>query len=67
MLSLKTVRAETEGQSLPTHLLLQFYIVEEVKPPQDSVSEALCIRQDLACGMEACKVRKSISVGSNSC
>lgn len=38
--------------------------VEDVKPLEDSVSEAVCMRRDLACGVEAYKVRKSICVGA---
>lgn len=34
---------------------------EDVKPLEDSVSEAVCIRQDLACGVEGYKV-KSICI-----
>lgn len=32
----------------------------DAKPLEDSVSKATCIRQDLACGVEAHKVRKSM-------
>lgn len=55
------------GQSLPTYLffaVLYRSSVEEVKPLEDSVSEAACIRQDLACGVEAYKVSESICVGA---
>lgn len=38
--------------------------VEYVKPPEDSVSEAICIRRDFACGVKVHKVRKSICVGA---
>lgn len=37
--------------------------VGDVKPLEDSVSKAICIRQDFACGVEAYKVRKSMRVG----
>lgn len=52
--------------SLLTYVFLRFHIrsaVCYVKPLEDGVSEAVCIRHDLACGLEAYKVRKSICAG----
>lgn len=49
---------------MPTYVFLQFHFQSAVcfvRPLEDSVSEAVCIRQDLACGLEAHEVRKSKS------
>ncbi len=57
-------RRRTEFADLSVSALLYRSSMEDVKPLEDSVSEAICIRQDLACGAEAYKVRKSICVGA---
>lgn len=58
------LRRRTKFADPSTSAVLYRSSAEEVKPLEDSVSEAVCVRQDHACGVEAYKVRKSICVGA---
>lgn len=58
------LRQRTKFPDLTISAVLCRSSVEYVKPLGDSMSEAVCIRQYLACGEEAYKVRNSICVGA---
>lgn len=55
------LRQRTKFADLRISVVLYPVCCVFVKPLEDSVSEAVCIRQDLACGLEAYEVRKSKS------
>lgn len=52
---------------MPTYLFLQVYIVDDVKPMEDSVPEGMCIKCDLARGAGSIQGQEKHLCWSSSC